>query len=187
MFCSTKATRDTHGHEGVRLTHEPYTPGLTSHQNNAIRQKSSQNPTSGGATAHTQYRTAENIGATPQRASGHTVPAGSTHRQSYELLGVGSQYSDKHFDTSLVQGQHYTAHTQRSYTCPYHGPISHDRLQTLQNGYGLGPMDRYLAEGPAERYALAHGSGNRYSSRPVGCTCFDIMRSMSEGNGYARS
>lgn len=62
--------------------------------------------------------------------------------------------------------------TFQATACPYHGSI----VQMRSNGGGqshqdMSPMDRFLAEGPGQQYALFVRPDNGQLSTSKGCTC----------------
>lgn len=47
-------------------------------------------------------------------------------------------------------------------------------------------MDRYLAEGPSERYAILHQPDAGTMSTYQGCRCIEMMESSIDTNGHAQ-
>ena len=46
-----------------------------------------------------------------------------------------------------------------------------------QSGKGLSPMDRYIAEGPSDRYAILPRSNCETGSTHNGCRCLELRQS----------
>ena len=67
--------------------------------------------------------------------------------------------------------------------CPYHGPILQGRPTNAQSGQGLSPMDRYVAEGPSERYAILPRPDGVKASTHNGCRCLELMQSNADAKG----
>jgi hypothetical protein len=55
--------------------------------------------------------------------------------------------------TSNKNHYHCSNNSQKPH-CPYHDAILHMQASGRQPGYGLGVMDRFIDEGPAEQYAV---------------------------------
>lgn len=87
---------------------------------------------------------------------------------------------------SGVQHETRTARMEGAVACPYHGPILQERPTNPPSGHGLGPMDRYLAEGPSERYAILHRHDAATVSTYNGCRCLEMMQSSIDTNDAAQ-
>jgi len=159
------------------------TSGPTFERETPYQQRGYGNPTFfAGTTAYTQYGAEETVGLEPQRPSADILSTYRSNREEHKLLGVGSQ-----FQTGNAQYESRPARVDEAYTCPYHGPMFQERLMNSRSSHGLGPMDRYLAEGPSERYAIiarpdASGTLSRYN----GCRCIEMMQSSINTNDYAQ-
>lgn len=158
-------------------------PGLTFERETLDQQRDYGNHAFfAGTTAYTQYSAEETIRPEPQRAPADIVSTNRSNREEHKLLGVGSQ----HFQTGTAQYESRTASVDETYACPYHGPILQERLMNSRSGQGLGPMDRYLAEGPSERYAIFDRPDAGNLSTYKGCRCLERMQSSIDTNDYAQ-
>ncbi|KAK3169015.1 hypothetical protein OEA41_005463 [Lepraria neglecta] len=147
------------------------------------QQKGSGDPTFiAGTTAHTQCGAAETFGPEPQRPSADELSTYKSNREHHDLLGVGSQT----FNTGDIQYKPRTARMEETSVCPYHRLILQERLTNPCSGQGLGPMDRYLAEGPSERYAILHRPDAGTMSTYKGCRCIEMMESSIDTNDHAQ-
>lgn len=157
--------------------------GATRHQNIGGQ------PTPGSFTSisgHSQYAALGNgVLGPPQSFTTTTSTVQSTNRQGHALLGLATPASN----TGQGQYQSYLPpleHMQQAYNCPYHGPILQGRLadpryeqeRPVDPRYGQGPrpMDRYLAEGPSEQYALFYHADTGELSTYRGCRCYELMQ-----------
>ena len=60
-------------------------------------------------------------------------------------------------------------------SCPFHGPIlAMAHIHGCQ-GEGLGPMERYLAEGPSQQHAVFIRADTGRFSTSRGCTCRFVL------------
>ncbi|MCJ1437104.1 hypothetical protein MMC27_006489 [Xylographa pallens] len=57
-------------------------------------------------------------------------------------------------------------------TCRYHNAVTNIQHENHVQGYGLGPMNRYLNEGPSEQHAAFIRPDNGNFSLSRGCTCY---------------
>ena len=159
------------------------TPGLAFERETPYQQRGYETPTFfAGTTAYTQHGAGETVGREPQRPSTDILSTYRSNREEQELLGVGSQ----HLQTSNTQYEFRTVRVNEIYACPYHGPILQERLMNSRSSQGLGPMDRYLAEGPSERYAILDRPDAGYLSTYKGCHCFEMMQSSIDTKDYAQ-
>jgi hypothetical protein len=55
--------------------------------------------------------------------------------------------------------------------CPYHGPIFENPAGSEVRGRGFTPMDRFLAEGVSEQYALFNRPDAKELSTSKRCIC----------------
>lgn len=63
--------------------------------------------------------------------------------------------------------------------CLFHGSILQISSAHQSQGYGLGPMSRFLAEGPSEQYAVFIRADTGALSTSRGCTCRDVLNGVS--------
>lgn len=59
--------------------------------------------------------------------------------------------------------------------CPYHSRHPQVLGTKESQGRGLGPMDRFIAEGPTEQYAVFNRPDNGKLSICKGCICQERM------------
>lgn len=159
------------------------TSGLPFERETPYQQRGYGNPTFfAGTTAYTQYGAEETVGLEHQRPSADILSTYRSNREEHKLLGVGSQ-----FQTGNAQHESRPVHVDEAYTCPYHGPLLQERLMNSRSSHGLNPMDRYLAEGPSERYAII---ARPDASEPLftykSCRCIEMMQSSIDTNEYAQ-
>ena len=97
-------------------------------------------------------------------------------QQHQKLLGIGSQY----FSAGKEPQRPRDVRMEEALKCPYHGPILQERLKHPQSGKGLSPMDRFLAESPAEQSAMFRRPDTGHMSTYRACRCAEIMPSIVE-------
>lgn len=134
-----------------------------------------------GTAAYTQYGVAETFGPEPQRPSANRSPAYSATIERHDLQSGGSQASGK----SSMQPKPGTPRMEDAVACPYHRSIFQDPPTNPWPSQGLRPMDRYVAEGPSERYAILHRPNTEEMSTPSGCRCLELMQSCNNSDGHA--
>ena len=78
------------------------------------------------------------------------------------------------------------ARLEETLACPYHRSILQGRPTHALSGQGLGPMDRYFAEGPSDRYAILHRPDTGNGTTHNGCRCLEIMQSNVDAKGRAQ-
>ena len=156
------------------------TSGMTSERETPYQQRGNGNLTPfADTTVYTQRGAAEMVGLGPQQLSADILSTYRSSREYRELLGIGSQISN----TGIVQYEPRTTHVE-AFPCPYHGPILQERLPNLHPD-GLGPMDRYLAEGPSEQHAIFYRPDTGNFSTFKGCRCIEKMQSSINTDDYA--
>ncbi len=135
-----------------------------------------------GTAAYTQYGVEETFGPEPQRSSPNNTFAYPITIQHHDLQDQGLQTSG----ASSVQNEHRGIRMEHALSCPYHRSILQGHPTNAWSGCGLSPMDRYVAEGPSERYAVLHRRDAGYVSTHNGCRCFELMQSGVDTNGHTR-
>ena len=136
-----------------------------------------------GTAAYTRYGVEETFNLEPQRPSAYkhsTYPNAIDH---HDL-----QNEDAHtFGESSKQHEARTARMEKALECPYHGSILQGTPSNAHSGQGLGPMDRYIAEGPSERYAVLHRPDTERVSTHNGCRCIELTQGSADARGHTRS
>ena len=136
-----------------------------------------------GTAAYTRYGVEETFDPAPQRtsASKHsTYPRAIDH---HDLQNEGAHPVDE----SSTQHEPRTARMEEGFQCPYHGSILQGRPTNARPNQGLGPMDRYIAEGPSERYAILHRPDTKRVATHNGCRCLEMTQSSADARGQARN
>ncbi|KAL6712975.1 hypothetical protein ACLMJK_009530 [Lecanora helva] len=132
-------------------------------------------PTSGSSYA--RESTPANSSPSIQKPS----PSGSSGLrqggQHYDLLGVGS-FSNSPLNSQDARGRAINSGQKQ---CPVHKRSFKTRLVSPRS-HEASPMHRYLAEDRSEQSAILHGTTSRNEASPVGCTCFDITKSLGNGD-----
>ena len=127
-------------------------------------------------------RATETFGPGPQPPLADRLSTYKSEKQYRDLLGVGSQA----FNEGNIQYESRTARMAGTSMCAYHRSILQEGLTNLRPGQELGPMDRYLAEGPAERYAIVHRPDLSIMSTYNGCRCIETMEGSIDANKWAQ-
>ena len=135
-----------------------------------------------GTTAYTQYGVAETFGPPPHRPSANNPSGYPTTIDDHDLQGEGSQTAG----LASTQHESRTAHMEEALACPYHRSIIQGRPMDARSGQGLRPIDRYLAEGPSDRYAILRRPDAGNMSTPNGCRCLEMMQSSIDVNGHVQ-
>lgn len=135
-----------------------------------------------GTAAYTQYGVAETFGPEPQQLSANRSSAYPATIERHDLQGMGSQAIGK----SSMQPKPCTLRIEDAPLCPYHRSLLQDSHTNPRPGQGLVPMDRYVAEGPSERYAILHRPNTEVMSTNSGCRCFELMQSCNNSDGHAQ-
>lgn len=130
-------------------------------------------------TAYTQYGVTETIGPEPHRPSANNPFAYPTTIDHQAPQGEVSQATR----VSSTQPDSRTLRIEEAVRCPYHGSLLQGRPTNAQSGQGLSPMDRYVAEGPSERYAILPRAAGDKASTHNGCRCFEFMQSSADAKG----
>ena len=123
-----------------------------------------------------------NVSLGHQRPSAERLPAHRTNGERQSLLGVGSQT----FGTGGVQYEPYTIPVGKTFVCPYHDSILQEDLTKAHTRQGLGLMDRYLAEGQSERYAISHQSIAEGAASRKNCRCTQNGEGDIHAEGHTR-
>lgn len=188
----TSSSRDP-SDQGQRHMAAGIPPSFTSHptsgDSGATRQQNiGGQPTPGSFTSiseHSHYAALGNGVLGPPQSFITTSTVQSSNGQGHALVGLTTP------SLNTGQGQYRSylpplENIQQAYNCPYHGPILQGRLadpryeqgRSVDTRYGQGPrpMDRYLAEGPSEQYALLHHADTGKLSTYRGCRCYELMQ-----------
>ena len=91
-----------------------------------------------------------------------------------ELLGIGAQFDG----IDITHARHGVVQSDPVLMCPYHDRIPRMNSQD-NNGRGMGPMNRYLAEGSSDRYSMRQQSYHGGPDARYNCTCMKTMQSDS--------
>ena len=158
------------------------TSGVAYERETPYQQRGFTNSTFAGAVAYTQYRAAEVVDPGHRRPSTDITSVSRSNREDQDLLSVGSQA----FNTGNAQFEPRMARVEEAFACPYHGPILQERLANYCSGQGLGPMDRYLAEGPSEQCAIFYRPDTGVMSTHKGCKCIEMVQSGIDNDDYAK-
>ena len=159
------------GNLGPRETTSIRSTGIVGHHTHTERNSSS--------ASHPGYATSPDVSSSmtrvpgAQKLSGSAVAAYRSQSQDHELTGMGAQF-DK---SSAVQSSPGGVRMEHVAGCPRHDPTLIEASQGHQARQGLGPMDRYLAEGQAERSAILHPHYARGHNQTRECRCTMAMRS----------
>ena len=131
--------------------------------------------------AHTQYGVTETFGPEPRRPSANNPFVYPTTIDHHTPQGEGSQ-------ATRVSGQQEsrTPRMEEAHGCPNHGSILQCRPTNAPSGQGLSPMDRYVAEGPSERYAILPRPDGNKASTHNGCRCLEFMQSSADAKGRSQ-
>ena len=133
-------------------------------------------------TAYTQHGVTETFGPEPRRPSANNPFAYPTTIDNHALQAGGSQATR----ASGTQHESRTPRMEEAVGCPYHGPILQGRPANARSGQGLSSMDRYVAEGPSERYAVLHRPVGENASTHNGCRCLEFMQSSADAKGRSQ-
>ena len=130
-------------------------------------------------TAYTQHGVTETFGPEPHQPSANNLFAYPTTIDHNAPQGEGSQ------DTGVnsMQRESHVPRMEEAFMCPYHGSILQGHPTNTRSGQGLSPMDRYVAEGPSERYAVVPRPDGARVSTHNGCRCFELMQSGADAMG----
>lgn len=187
MSCSLKGLKEHHliildrswdsvatyasseGSLGPRETRSVRPTGIVAHHTRTERNSSSASHSRCASSPDVSSSMTRVPGA--QKLSGSAVAAYRSQLQDHELTGMGAQFDR----SSAVQSNRGRVRMEHVAGCPGHDPTLVEASQGHQQG--LGPMDRYLAEGQAERSAMLHP---RYAGEPNltrECRCKMALRS----------
>ena len=125
-----------------------------------------------GNSVDTQFSVTEASSLEPQRPTVDKQSPYEPALRNHDLLGVGSQF----FNTGSTRREPRTASTEAAFACPYHGPILRGHPTKPSPGQGLGPMERYLADGASERHVFSHGPDAATRSTRNSCRCLEITQ-----------
>ena len=175
---------DTHDHQRTSPTTLASTTTLTTGREAVDRQRNNETHTIfAGTAAYTRYGVEETFDPEPQRSSAYkhsTYPRAIDH---HDLQDKGAHTVGE----SSIQHEPRTARMEEALQCPYHGPILQGRPTNARPAHALGPMDRYVAEGPSERYAILHRPDNHRVATHNGCRCLELMQSNGDARDQARN
>lgn len=130
-------------------------------------------------TAYTQYGVTETFGPEPHRPSANNPFAYPT---TIDLRAPQREGSQATRDSS-TQHDSRTPRMEEAARCPYHGSILQGRPTNTRSGQALSPMDRYVAEGPSERYAIHPRPDGATASTHNGCRCLELVRGGVDAKG----
>lgn len=174
IYCRSNTFRDAETRSQESLAVHPSTCGSASDKHAPSQQRNYTNPTFGTTTiAHTQHATTTATRREPPRPLVASSSTSRTNKIHDDLSGVGAQMSDTGRPHYEIQTP--TARMEAALACPYHGPRLREPLVDRCSGRGLSPMDRYLAEGRAERGAVFRLEELGLRSGCEGCDCFGMM------------
>ena len=94
-----------------------------------------------------------------------------------ELLGIGAQFDG----IDITHHRHERLQSDPVFMCPYHGRIPQMESQNHAIGRGLGPMDRYLAEGSSDRYSMLQQRYDKGLNARQDCRCPKIVQRDGRG------
>ena len=135
-----------------------------------------------GTAAYTQYGVTDTFGPPPQRPSVNNPSGYPTTIEDHDLRGEGSQTAG----AASTQHEPRPARTEEALACPYHRSILQGHPPDARSGQGLGPMDRYLAEGSSDLYAILRRPDAGKVSTNNGCRCLEMMQNSIDAKGHAR-
>lgn len=174
---------ETQAQRQTKPTTQSSTSGPTFEGENHDQQRRFGNTTFfAGTAAYTQYGVGETFDPEPQRPSANRRSQYKSTIEHRDLPAVGPHA----FGASGLQQEPRTARIEEAVTCPYHGPILQERPTNPRSGQGLGPMDRYLAEGPSERYTIVHRHDAANASMYNGCWCLEMAQNSIDTKGHAQ-
>ena len=110
----------------------------------------------------------------PQGLPNNGLTTTGSNTVDRELLGIGAQFDG----IDITHDRRGVVQSDPVLMCPYHGRAPRMDSQN-NNGRGLDPMNRYLAEGASDRYSMRQ---QRYHGGPdarYNCTCTMTMQSDS--------
>ena len=135
-----------------------------------------------GTAAYTRYGVEETFDPEPHRSSVYKHSTYPRAIENHDLQNEGANTVGK----SSIQHQPLTARMEEALHCPYHGPILQGHPTNARPNHGLGPMDRYVTEGPSERYAILHRPDSQRVATHNGCRCLELTHSSADARGQAR-
>lgn len=130
-------------------------------------------------TAYTQHGVTETFGPEPHRPSPDNPFAYPTTIDHHALQGEGSQPTG----VSSTRHESRAPRMEEAVGCPYHGSFLQGRPTNAPSGQGSSPMDRYVAEGPSERYAILPRPDGENATTHNGCRCLELMQSSANAKG----
>ena len=180
---SSYSSTDFPSHRKIESSNQPSASSPTAKRETLDQRTQSGNRTFSTAThAYTQHGVTKTFGSEPQRPGADNGFAYPTFIGHQDLQGEGAQTPT----ASIMQHVPHTVPLEKALACPYHGPILQNPPTKARTGQNQSPMDRYIAEGPSERYAILPRPINRDSSTHNGCRCLEIMHSGTDDEGYAK-
>lgn len=112
-----------------------------------------------------------------QQLSGSAAAAYRSQLRDHELTGMGAQFDG----SSAVQSSPARVSMEHVAACPRHGPTLSEASPGHHARQGRTPMDRYLAEGQAERSAMLHPRHLGEPDLSQECRCMIALRSYNTG------
>ena len=173
---------DAQGHPKTSPTTLAPTNGSTTGGETMSQQRNNETRTIfAGTAAYTRYGVEETFDPKPYRSSPYKHSTYPRAIEIHDLQNEGANTVGK-----SMQHQPLTARIDEALHCPYHGPILQGRPTNARPTYGLAPMDRYVAEGPSERYAILHQPDTSRGATHNGCRCLELTHSSADARGQAR-
>ena len=118
----------------------------------------------------------------PNVNGAHSTTPNPSSSQSNNNAGQDGRMEQRpfHADQHQARTASYTdTGPSQQPTCSYHAPILSMNLTQSSRGQGLGPMDRFMAEGSSEQSALFNRADTRKTSTWRECTCYTQRQSGS--------
>lgn len=182
-YSRSRPSEDTQSQQQSKLTTLLSTSSSTAGRETLDQQRGFDTRTFyAGTAAYTQYGVAETFGPELQQPSANRSSAYPATIEDHDLQGRGAQASGE----SSMQPKPRTPRIEDAPLCPYHRSLLQDPHTNSGPGQGLVPMDRYVAEGPSERYAILHRPITGSMSTVSGCRCLELMQNSNNSDGDAQ-
>ena len=132
--------------------------------------------------AFTYYGIAETFEHESQQVFANNFHAYPTTIASHDLQDAGSHP----VDASTMHHEPLVEYMEDALACLYHGHVLQGHSINAQPGHGLSPMERYIAEGSSERYAVLPRSISGKGPTHNGCRCLQLIQSHDATNDRAQ-
>ena len=109
----------------------------------------------------------------PQELANSSIATTRSNRMDRELLGMGAQFDG----IDVMHDRRSRFQSDPVLMCPYHSRILEKGSQGHTPGQGLGPMGRYLAEGPSDRHSMLEQRYHGGLDAMQNCRCPKTMQS----------